>query len=374
MALESEIDHLNLSELETSPAETISESNDGLYLYSSVTEFDGIAVYEKRVPRKIGGSVFDPTNLEPFGSPSMDAAIELADGDSNTHVAVGDANGRYSFDSYLSIPDGTYSARVMAPGYEPKDLPAFTFTGDDINLGRTFMRRHEMNSKLVGTVTRSDSGLAVPGVRVEVQGGGFATDHTYTSANGNYEFVFADTKGTNDAALSIAENDFAPYDTTATLLQDAETRVDIILDPIATTGAGGLSGTVNGPDSAVPFPQLTFTGPMRFTLSGDAMGHYTATGLTPGIYIVRVSAVGYAGRSHYVNVAAEKSYTRDFALATGDFSDPSEDGVINSIDIQSVINAVLEGANAGSTGNVNGDDQVNAVDIQMIINAVLLGS
>jgi hypothetical protein len=53
-------------------------------------------------------------------------------------------------------------------------------------------------------------------------------------------------------------------------------------------------------------------------------------------------------------------------------TDVNADGVVNAVDVQLVINAVL-GFETGRNCDVNGDGLVNAVDVQIMINAALGG-
>ena len=50
--------------------------------------------------------------------------------------------------------------------------------------------------------------------------------------------------------------------------------------------------------------------------------------------------------------------------------DINDDGSVNAIDVQLVINGAL-GIDTGVDGDINSDGNVNAVDIQLAINAAL---
>jgi len=54
-------------------------------------------------------------------------------------------------------------------------------------------------------------------------------------------------------------------------------------------------------------------------------------------------------------------------------ADVNLDGIVNAVDIQLVINAVLQKAATGIDADVNRDGMVNAADIQIVINEALLG-
>lgn len=52
------------------------------------------------------------------------------------------------------------------------------------------------------------------------------------------------------------------------------------------------------------------------------------------------------------------------------FEDVNDDGVVNALDVQTVINASLGNA-TGTGADVNGDGAINAVDVQRVINETL---
>ncbi|HPA04717.1 MAG TPA: dockerin type I domain-containing protein, partial [Candidatus Hydrogenedentes bacterium] len=63
----------------------------------------------------------------------------------------------------------------------------------------------------------------------------------------------------------------------------------------------------------------------------------------------------------------ESAFTVTVAEVT---SDVNNDGVINAVDVQLVINAAL-GLPVEGEPDINGDNDVNAVDVQLVINGVL---
>ena len=63
----------------------------------------------------------------------------------------------------------------------------------------------------------------------------------------------------------------------------------------------------------------------------------------------------------------ESAFTVTVAEVT---SGVNNDGVINAVDVQLVINAAL-GLPVEGEPDINGDNDVNAVDVQLVINGVL---
>jgi len=90
---------------------------------------------------------------------------------------------------------------------------------------------------------------------------------------------------------------------------------------------------------------------------------YTDTGLTAGTqYTYRVQmrdALGNAG-----------SYSNSESATTNSGADINSDGVVDAIDVQLVINAVL-GIPVDYDCDVNADRYINAIDVQTVINAAL---
>ena len=52
-------------------------------------------------------------------------------------------------------------------------------------------------------------------------------------------------------------------------------------------------------------------------------------------------------------------------------ADVNQDGRVDAIDVQMVINGALSGAKADSRKDINRDGKVNAIDVQLVINAAL---
>jgi len=52
-------------------------------------------------------------------------------------------------------------------------------------------------------------------------------------------------------------------------------------------------------------------------------------------------------------------------------ADVNGDGIVNAVDVQLVINAVLELSKAGGDADVNRDGRINSLDIQAVVNASL---
>jgi len=106
----------------------------------------------------------------------------------------------------------------------------------------------------------------------------------------------------------------------------------------------------------------------------DESGAYLIPAIPAGTYTVRASATGFDAQTIDWPVQSEGVTNLDFQLYPADDSllgDVNEDGSVNAVDVQLVINAVL-GINIGALDpDINNDDATNAVDVQLVINAVL---
>jgi hypothetical protein len=120
----------------------------------------------------------------------------------------------------------------------------------------------------------------------------------------------------------------------------------------------------------------------RVTVQGNAQPVFTDPDvgdyhrmLLPGVYTLTVQAEGYHPRTFTnLTVAAGPATRADAALvplgAVFD-ADVNNDGVVNAVDIQLVVNDVLD-LPVPVDGDINGDGAVNAVDVQLVINAALV--
>lgn len=148
-----------------------------------------------------------------------------------------------------------------------------------------------------------------------------------------------------------------------------------------TTGISDVSVAVNAPNTVIPlFPVFgdaeTADNALVLSVAGntnpalfDAVTISAATGALTLDY-----AAGAFGAAQITiratdeeGLYVESAFTVTVAEVT---SDVNNDGVINAVDVQLVINAAL-GLPVEGEPDINGDNDVNAVDVQLVINGVL---
>ncbi|MCP4640709.1 MAG: hypothetical protein GY851_09765, partial [bacterium] len=94
--------------------------------------------------------------------------------------------------------------------------------------------------------------------------------------------------------------------------------------------------------------------------------------LLPGTYTLMVSAPGYipVTLTDVVVVAGAATHV-DVALTPSPYdADVNNDGVVNSLDVQLVVNAAL-GQTAAYDCDIDGNGDVDALDVQYVLNAEL---
>jgi hypothetical protein len=97
-------------------------------------------------------------------------------------------------------------------------------------------------------------------------------------------------------------------------------------------------------------------------------GTYTVTGTIGEPANGRMSGGGYEVTGGFIAVflAEQPPDPPEFHPA-----DINQDGVVNAVDVQLVINAALGLSIVPYNADINGDGTVNAVDVQLVINAAL---
>ncbi len=137
---------------------------------------------------------------------------------------------------------------------------------------------------------------------------------------------------------------------------------------------GTLTGVINEDRKAraISGVEVALTGTLRARTFTDSDGIFVFPLLTQGTYSIRASADDYFSDDRTVELGGGVTIANfDLApLVPRDDEDIDGDGIVNSIDIQFVINVVL-GITDIFVGDVNNDGSANASDIQLVINKVL---
>jgi hypothetical protein len=112
------------------------------------------------------------------------------------------------------------------------------------------------------------------------------------------------------------------------------------------------------------------TGPGVYTtpITVGTQTSYTITNLAPGTYFFAVTAFNTLGlESGFSN---EVSTTITTTPTTGK-CDVNSDSLVNVLDLQMVINAILGTQTLSGKGDLNGDGKVDVLDLQILGNVIL---
>ena len=154
-------------------------------------------------------------------------------------------------------------------------------------------------------------------------------------------------------------------------------------------GIAGLTGALNRVDAITPVNGLVYIGGAFNIAGGQPRGRAAAisaatgepTPWNPQIESHRVTALAVTPEAVYAGGVFDRvggeawpnfaEFPRADQAPPGNPLDVNNDGAVDAVDIQLVINAVLGRDISPYNGDVNGDNEVNAVDIQLVVNAAL---
>lgn len=146
--------------------------------------------------------------------------------------------------------------------------------------------------------------------------------------------------------------------------------VRVILE-VGNLNPATIAGIVFDGDTKVPIGgariQLNSLASARVTCSPGGAYSIIVPG---GTHTLVAKAPGYGELVRVVSAASGNVTAQNFPLMVVSMLDINEDGEVNAVDVQLVINAVLGLAITGNA-NVNGDGGVDATDIQLVINGAL---
>jgi len=135
---------------------------------------------------------------------------------------------------------------------------------------------------------------------------------------------------------------------------------------------GTLTGTVSaGGGAPIENARVTTSGPVSLTDETGITGNYLFDAMPSGVFEVSASAEGFATIDKPANISTDGSVAvLNFDLPELDATDINDDGEVNAVDVQLVINGAL-GLPVSFPTDVNADDTTNAVDVQLVINTAL---
>lgn len=258
----------------------------------------------------------------------------------STRQVVTDGNGRFLLPRLVA---GNYRLTLMLPTYHTLAANMSLQTGQQQDLGDVNLLKETVepiNGTVLGTVTRADNGLPVPGARVSVTGmSGSAT----TDADGRYQLSNVPT---GDVEIRAAAPDFA----TASVSGNVTAGNILVFSPalellsaVQVTVEGMITDRETGqPLAGVSVDVASLGG--NFTATTDSTGRYRLAGLQPGPRTLSASLAGYQTATG--STTAAKNVVINFSPAlvpVGDIAEPQN----NSLIMGTVVNRLTGQALAG---------------------------
>jgi thermitase len=299
--------------------------------------------------------------IEPNGNPVTGAVVTAGDQSYTTAVDpnTGGINGLFR----INLNPGTYAIAVSAPGYTTVNMQGVVVAGADTMLT---VQMGVPYGEFTGVVTYN--GVGVAGAVVEAVSGGLIRGAAVTNASGSY--TLSVQPGTYTLTASAPN-----YINTASASQSLSANGTVTVS-LALSALGDLAGTVtdlNGVGVAnahIDFSNGSFSGG---AVTG-AGGSYSTFGLPAGTYTVTASAPGYSSVSATgVSVTANTSTPVNLRFSTGvpvvSACDITLGSTTSVADVQKMIDEALGLAQAAN--DLNGDGVVNVLDVQIVIDAVM---
>lgn len=215
----------------------------------------------------------------------------------------------------------------------------------------------EILGSVTGVIRDSETNAVLSGVTVFTDP---LTKAAVTDADGRY--TIADIKVRSYEVVATKEGYFEDL-ATATVVENATITVNFALDPDNTPSPGSITGLVTRVDNGNPLAGASVsTVPATSTMTTNAAGQYTITGVAAGSYQVNVTATGYTSASSNVTVTAGQVTTADFPLTS------NTQGSIAGVVTRQGTSQLLAGVSISTTPatsttvtDANGHYQLNSV-------------
>lgn len=313
------------------------------------------------------------------GMPVGCAAVHVRDDTGEVdRVEVADENGVYSFSG---LPTGNFTVEVFADGV-PVETDSVTIT-----IGETLVRDFDLTGavtppRITGTIigeTLDGTSETAPifGARVDAVVNATIVETTYTCSSGAYSlFLDGLPKGSTEVTVSVSADGYVAQDIPVTLNTGENETADATL--VKAVGfPGTLSGIVQNQEMLpIPGARVTASGATTLAAVTDESGAYAFDALPSGLFDVRASAAGFGGSTTKQVVVPNdgSAIVSNFELSgtfPGDMpADVDDDGMVNAVDVQLVINGAL-GLTPMANTDVDNNGSTDAVDVQLAINAAL---
>lgn len=232
----------------------------------------------------IKGVVTDAATAQPLAGVSVSAT--------GATPVLTDASGSYQLSN---VPPGLVTVSASLSGYATASGSANLVAGGVMIFSPALSSGTAQGATLSGTVTSGATGAPLSGVTISVSGA--ATASAVTDAAGNYQVA-----GLGSGAVTLTAT-LGGYDTVtsgAVISQNATVRFSPRLYPTGTTPPNANTSSVTGlmldAGSNAPLPGASITavfGTTTQTLTSDAAGRFTVTGLSAPQGTLHVAVTGY---------------------------------------------------------------------------------
>ena len=236
-------------------------------------------------PGSVAGTVTDAATSAPIQGVTVSTA-----GRSTTT----NASGTYTLSD---VPAGEAQVTFAASGYASETRQAVVTGGQATTLDVAMARPGDV----AGTVTNSQTGVAIAGATVGYPGG-----VTVTDAAGRYSIAGLPA---GSHQLTFAATGYVSEDRTVTVTAGNTTALDVSLAPTATYVTGEVRDSV----SSNVIVGATVSAGMGQTTTTDSQGRYRID-LLPGSYQVTASAAGYQSSTGTAVINGGSYASLDFSL------------------------------------------------------------
>ncbi|MGC9113477.1 MAG: carboxypeptidase regulatory-like domain-containing protein [Candidatus Micrarchaeia archaeon] len=238
------------------------------------------------------------------GAPIAGAIVSVYD---NTSLALigqntTNASGYYT----LTFPDQDANINVTAPNYyaddSMKNVPFASNPGLSTELN--FALPQALPGRIVGIATDAATSLPIGGVLVQAIQNNLVKAEATTSAAGAYSLNLpAGTYSLKFYASNYINATWSPVFVNT----NATTTRNIVLTPLATV-SGNVANTFGEPVANA----VVSIG--SYSATTDAAGHYTASGVKPGIYLLNVTAPDHYAFTQTNYVVSPGANTKNIVL------------------------------------------------------------
>lgn len=220
---------------------------------------------------------------------------------------VSDTNGEFGI---TGIPPGSYTIQLSRTDFQTQLIPVTIAEGQSITLNPLFV---PLPAAIHGTIVSSIDSSPIVNVRVAIEDPlGVFIAEAFTDNNGQYTIA---NLPAGKLRISAGAEGYRLVSFVITLLPAEDRVIDVVLVPNPSSVTGQVTSTNGQPISGAAINLLNEQRGLQFETLTDANGQFSLDLLVPGIlYLVRVTAVGFAGANAFVRVAPGATETINLEL------------------------------------------------------------